>query len=512
LHAAWRTKELTGKRGRRASEGFELDSPSYSDISPVWEILPQDSDDTGVRRSIIHRDGRLRRGLGLTDVVAALAALVIASRAIGANPVTLQVTDLLVIPFVLFTGKVVGLYDRDQHLLRKTTIDEAPSIFYFSVVFALAVWLCEAVLFTGQLTRPQVLGLLLVTFCLTTVGRLLVRRIAFILTAAERCVVIGDESDTARIANKLHDSAGVNATVIGRVPLGHREDMSASGGGFASVLGDYADLRRLVTVHSVQRIIIAPQSDGQERILDAIRLVKALGVNVSVVPRLLEVVGTSSTFDEVDGIWLLGVRPFGMTRSSGMLKRGLDITVAGAAFLVLGPLFLMMTLAVKLDSRGSVFFQQPRVGRGGERFWMLKFRSMVPDAEALKADLQDRNEAQGGLFKIEGDPRITRVGKLLRRTSLDEMPQLINVLRGDMSLVGPRPLVPDEDALIEGWQRHRLAVRPGMTGLWQIFGASRIPMHEMVKIDYVYGASWSLWLDLRILLRTIAYVLNRRGQ
>jgi lipopolysaccharide/colanic/teichoic acid biosynthesis glycosyltransferase len=137
---------------------------------------------------------------------------------------------------------------------------------------------------------------------------------------------------------------------------------------------------------------------------------------------------------------------------------------------------------------------------------------MNPDAEAQKAALRVHNEAEGGLFKIDSDPRITRVGKLLRTTSLDELPQILNVLKGDMSLVGPRPLVPDEDALIEGWQRRRLAVKPGMTGLWQIFGSSRIPMHEMVKIDYIYGANWSLWLDLQIMLRTIPYVLSRRGQ
>jgi lipopolysaccharide/colanic/teichoic acid biosynthesis glycosyltransferase len=143
---------------------------------------------------------------------------------------------------------------------------------------------------------------------------------------------------------------------------------------------------------------------------------------------------------------------------------------------------------------------------------MLKFRSMVVGADAVKDALRALNEAEGGLFKIEGDPRVTRVGRVMRRTSLDELPQLLNVLRGEMSLVGPRPLVPDEDALIEGWQRRRLAVKPGMTGLWQIFGSARIPMQEMVKIDYLYGANWSIWLDMKILLRTIPYILGRNGQ
>jgi len=153
---------------------------------------------------------------------------------------------------------------------------------------------------------------------------------------------------------------------------------------------------------------------------------------------------------------------------------------------------------VKLSSsKGPVFFRQVRVGRGGKHFELLKFCSM-------------RN-LPGAAVTREGDPRITPVGKFLRRTKLDELPQLINVVTGHMSLVGPRPLVPDEDALIEGWERRRLAVQPGMTGLWQIFGSSRIPMGDMVKIDYLYGANWSIWLDLKILMRTVPYVLRRRG-
>ena len=136
---------------------------------------------------------------------------------------------------------------------------------------------------------------------------------------------------------------------------------------------------------------------------------------------------------------------------------------------------------------------------------------MVTNADAIKDKLRGRNEAEGGLFKITNDPRITRVGRILRSTSLDELPQLLNVLFGDMSLVGPRPLVPDEDVLIEGWQRHRLTVRPGMTGIWQIAGSSRIPLPEMVKIDYSYYANWSIWGDTKILLRTVPYVMRRRG-
>ena len=284
----------------------------------------------------------------------------------------------------------------------------------------------------------------------------------------------------------------MNATVIGRVAL-RGDDRHPSPRG-AGALGDLRSLARVIAAHGVERVIIVPASHDQEEILHAIRLVKALGVKVSVLPRLLEVVGSSSTFDDVDGITLLAVRHYGLSMSSEFLKRLMDIVAATIGLALLAPLLLLLAIAVKVDSSsGPVFFRQPRIGRRGERFNMLKFRSMVPDAEQNKSQLRERNEAEGGLFKIRDDPRITRVGRFMRRSSLDELPQLLNVLKGNMSLVGPRPLVPDEDALIEGWERRRLAVKPGMTGLWQILriradpdaghGEDRLPLRgELVAL------------------------------
>ena len=158
-----------------------------------------------------------------------------------------------------------------------------------------------------------------------------------------------------------------------------------------------------------------------------------------------------------------------------------------------------------------MFFRQQRVGRHGKHFDLLKFRTMVPNAEALKDSLRDRNEAQPGLFKIADDPRVTRVGKLLRKSALDELPQLLNIILGEMSLVGPRPLVIDEDRHVEGWYRRRLELMPGMTGPWQILGPARVPLNEMGAMDYLYVANWSLWGDVKILLRTVPHVLGRRG-
>jgi lipopolysaccharide/colanic/teichoic acid biosynthesis glycosyltransferase len=204
------------------------------------------------------------------------------------------------------------------------------------------------------------------------------------------------------------------------------------------------------------------------------------------------------------------VRGFGLSPSSRVLKRCFDVVVAVAVLILLAPLLAVIVAAIKLTSRGPVLFRQTRVGRHGRDFQVLKFRTMVSDADQRKQELAELNEA-APMFKIANDPRTTSIGRFLRRRSLDELPQLLNVLRGDMSIVGPRPLISDEDRLFSGWQRRRYHVAPGITGPWQILGSSRVPMSDMVTIDYLYCANWSLWLDTKILLRTIPYVLSRRS-
>jgi lipopolysaccharide/colanic/teichoic acid biosynthesis glycosyltransferase len=205
------------------------------------------------------------------------------------------------------------------------------------------------------------------------------------------------------------------------------------------------------------------------------------------------------------------LRIAGVPRSATALKRTFDLLATSLGLLAVLPLMIAIAVAVKLDGGGPVLFRQRRVGRHGRDFQMLKFRTMVPEADALKEALRHRNEAHGGLFKIAEDPRVTRVGRFLRRSALDELPQLLNVLRGEMSLVGPRPLVVDEDRRIEGWHRRRLELMPGMTGPWQILGPARVPLGEMVVIDHLYIADWSLWKDIKILLRTVPHVVGRRG-
>ncbi len=214
--------------------------------------------------------------------------------------------------------------------------------------------------------------------------------------------------------------------------------------------------------------------------------------------------------DRLPGPAATATRP-DLTRSAIRVKRALDLLGATLGLLALAPLIVVIAAAIKLDGRGGVLYRQLRVGRHGKRFGMLKFRTMVPGADAMKDALRRHNEARGGLFKIADDPRVTRVGRWLRRSALDELPQLVNVLKGEMSLVGPRPLVVEEDERIAGWRRRRLELMPGMTGPWQILGPARASLGEMVAIDYRYVADWSLWTDMKILLRTVPHVVGRRG-
>jgi lipopolysaccharide/colanic/teichoic acid biosynthesis glycosyltransferase len=192
------------------------------------------------------------------------------------------------------------------------------------------------------------------------------------------------------------------------------------------------------------------------------------------------------------------------------VKRGFDLVGAALLLVLVAPLMVVIATAIRVGSRGPVLFTGLRIGKDGKPFRMLKFRSMVDGADQRKDELRHLNEAYG-VFKIADDPRITPVGRWLRRTHLDELPQLFNVIRGQMSLVGPRPLPPDEDRVIQGWHRERLDVPPGITGHWQVLGSSRIPLDEMVELDHRYLANWSPWEDLKLLLRTIPVVLRGRG-
>jgi exopolysaccharide biosynthesis polyprenyl glycosylphosphotransferase len=442
------------------------------------------------RREALHR-----RLLGVSDAAGASLVLVAVLGLTGEEHAAVAVLAGMLLLVVLF--KVAGLYDRDELRLVHSTLDELPLLFQLTGLFALCVTIGHSEVIVGTLSGWQITALWVGSFTAVVIGRVVARSLAGRIAPSERCLVIGDPALAARIRARLESSAA-RATVVASLPLTDAN---------FEALDTPRSLRHLVSELRVHRIILAPTTIDTSDVAKLIRVAKAVGVQVSVLPRMFEVVGAAVEFDDVDGLTMLGIRRFGLVRSSTLLKRAFDIAAASIGLLLLSPVMLALAFAIRRDSRGPILFRQPRVGRDGQIFLIFKYRSMVADADALKDRLRERNEAGAGLFKMTRDPRVTRVGAFLRRTSLDELPQLLNVLRGEMSLVGPRPLVIDEDALVVGLDRSRLHLTPGMTGPWQVLG-TRVPMKEMVAIDYLYVSNWSLWLDVKVLLRTVRHVLR----
>jgi exopolysaccharide biosynthesis polyprenyl glycosylphosphotransferase len=474
----------------------------------AWAALrgtPPILETTGPAASLL-RDALFRRMLLAGDVLAILSTFALAIELSGGRLHLAQVC-LAGLPLVVLGAKVFGLYDRDEAVIRKTTLDEVPKLFQVATLCALVAWLSDSPLGYGQLTRNDVLFVWLALALLLVVGRCGARALALRMAPVERCLFIGAAASERTIRSRMANHGGVRAEIVAHVDLDEIAPWSADEFSHDK-LQEIRDLARALDVH---RAIVAPSSGEGVEMLDLVRTLKAVGIRVSVVPRLLQVVGSSVEFDDLHGVTLMGVRRFDLSRSSALIKRAFDFVGASLGLLAVSPLMIAIAIAIKLDSRGPVLFRQMRVGRDERRFKLFKFRTMVPEAEQLKQTLAELNEAQEGLFKIVEDPRVTRVGRFLRKTALDELPQLFNVLRGEMSLVGPRPLILVEDQRIEGWHRRRLALHPGMTGHWQILGPASVSLREMVAIDYLYVANWSLWTDVKILLRTVPYVLCRRG-
>ena len=276
------------------------------------------------------------------------------------------------------------------------------------------------------------------------------------------------------------------------------------------VLGGLNDLPRLISQHRVDHVLVAFSRTPSHQTLDQLRA-SGSQVSISVVPRLYEMLTWRSRLEELQGIPLLHVAPAELSKAARRVKRVMDIVVSSVALFLLSPVMIAAAIGIRLTSPGPVFFRQLRSGRGGVPFSIYKFRTMYVDAEARRAELLGDNEIDSVLFKIRDDPRITKVGKFLRKTSIDELPQFINVLKGDMSLVGPRPFILEESAQIEGWATRRFDVPPGITGLWQVSGRSELTYDDLRHLDTVYVTSWSLWWDLRILAQTPGSVLKQRG-
>ncbi|MEK6277754.1 MAG: sugar transferase [Actinomycetota bacterium] len=276
-------------------------------------------------------------------------------------------------------------------------------------------------------------------------------------------------------------------------------------------LGELSELRDRIDHHSIDELIIVDPDFPQDRAVELVDRCRTQGVRVWVAPTTMEVLTRRTELVPGEGVPLLEVRPPVFEGFDFVVKRSFDFVISTLLLLLASPLLLLVSLLVKLTSGGPVLHRSPRPGIGGVPFNCLKFRTMYEDAEERQDELEELNEKSGALFKIRDDPRVTPVGRALRRFSLDELPQLINVLRSEMSLVGPRPLPLRDDARLEDWHRRRYLVLPGITGLWQISGRSDLDFDDMVRLDFLYLERWSVLLDMVILLKTVPAVLRRQG-
>jgi exopolysaccharide biosynthesis polyprenyl glycosylphosphotransferase len=318
-------------------------------------------------------------------------------------------------------------------------------------------------------------------------------------------VVIGTGEIARRLACAFRENHALGYRFLGYV-AGPDEVHADS-----DQLGELDDLEAVLRKHRPEEVVIALPGHQHARILNIAHRCQAEDVRLRVVPDLFDVIMVRASLSMVEDIPLIGLRDQVITGYQSIVKRIFDIAVASFCLALALPLFLIIPIAIWLDSRGRVFFAQVRVGENGRLFRMYKFRSMVKDAEDRLGDLVDLEALAEPVFKIPDDPRVTRVGRLLRRTSLDELPQLVNVLKGDMSMVGPRPEEVQVVKHYELWHRKRLSIKPGITGPMQVSGRGELPLDERIKLELMYITQYSILEDVKYLLKTIPAVCRARG-
>ena len=329
----------------------------------------------------------------------------------------------------------------------------------------------------------------------------------------DRIVVVGNRGLAKEVMAELQYSDQHGAMLLGYVdgPPDNRDDVAQPGQQYRW-LGQFHDLATILAHQRIDQVIVALPFWAHDRLPQVVDLCRRHQVDFRVAPDLYELSFDRVNIQRLSNIPLLRLKKNVIQGGNYLLKRALDVALIGLSLPLWGSILCFGALLTKLSNpHAPVMFQQARIGRHGREFRIYKLRTMVPDAEQLKETLRVRNEAQGALFKIKDDPRVTRLGRLLRKLSIDELPQLYNVLKGDMSLVGPRPQVPDEVEQYEPWHFRRLEVLPGLTGLWQATGRSNTSFDDMVRLDIYYTEHWSFWLDLRILMLTVPAVLFGRG-
>jgi exopolysaccharide biosynthesis polyprenyl glycosylphosphotransferase len=443
-------------------------------------------------------------GAGLALVLAQFAGQLVSGDTPG--PAILAV---LYAPIFVVVMGAYGLYHRPQRRLVTSSFPDIGrilhAIFVANLIVLLGSGAVHRYLAAPPVNRAVALvggGLALVTIPVVRTAMRLAVRPDF---ATSKVLVVGSGQVAGLVVGRLAKVPDID--VAGYVDAEPTDVWTPEPSGVPH-LGRLADLPAVIEHWSIDHVIVAFSAANEGEIAAELRLVPG-HVRISVVPRMFDLLTIRSKVDDLRGLPVMDVAPAALGLLDRCVKRAMDIGISILILVLTAPLIAAIAIAVKLTSKGPVLFSQQRAGRDNRPFRIHKFRSMYQDAERAKEALA--NDVDGPLFKAHDDPRVTPVGRVLRKLSLDELPQLFNVLKGDMSLVGPRPFVLSESSQIDGWAARRFDVRPGMTGVWQVSGRNDLPFEELRRLDYLYVASWSLWWDLAILWRTPGRVLNRDG-
>jgi exopolysaccharide biosynthesis polyprenyl glycosylphosphotransferase len=419
------------------------------------------------------------------------------------------------LPFLLLSLKMVGMY---QVHSRIQVLDKIPRIFGAVNAYIVSFLLVSFLMDTPVTNRGFLVIFWISCIAFLFLGRTLLQALLSAAGISEavmrKTLIVGSGKVGKEVARKLarHDGFGL-------VPVGFIDDdplyteFEEPELRDLKVLGGIKDLCRVIKDFKIEQVIVAFSGASAEELLDLASKCNKRGIECSIVPRLFEVITNEISVKEIGGIPLLRIRDKKISGVNRALKAMEDYILGGIILLVSLPLLLVTAIAIKLDSPGPVFFLHKRVGKNGKCFRCVKFRSMFENAEVMQAELVKKHNGEHGwlCWKIKDDPRITRVGKWIRKLSIDELPQIFNVMAGQMSLVGPRPHIKEEVEQYKQWHKQRLNVKPGITGLWQVSGRSDVPFDEMIKLDLYYIERWSLWMDFKIILRTFSAVFRTKG-
>src|SRR3954447_10848083 len=461
---------------------------------------------TGPRGSR-RRGALLRRLLVAGDWTAIFAALCVATALTSTTDVAKLFWAVLFTPAWLLVLKLHGLYDNDHRRIRHSTLDELPSLISASALGTIVLdgllWLSPGGALSAKSAIIVGIGAVLACFVARAVLRFVWQR----LTGVAIGIVIGPANLVDVVARRIATHPEARLQLVGYLSAPRDKDRRAS----LPRLGSIEEISRVAREQNVERVVVAEQEMGERDVEHLIEECKAVGLGLTFLPKHYGLLGPGIELNRLAELPVLDFRFSDPPRSTLALKRGLDVLVSGMLLALLSPLLAVIALLIVVDSGTPVFFRQKRAGKEGVPFTMLKFRTMVTDAEERLAELVDLEKLDEPAFKIVDDPRITSAGRLLRRTSLDELPQLINVLGGDMSLVGPRPEEEAVVALYDERQRARLAVKPGLTGPMQVYGRGDLTFEERLAMERDYLDNLSVAGDLAILLRTPRAIVRGEG-